>query len=46
MWNRVVLHAWPVIELRPDEIRALIERLAPRAAGLGFEMVVDTRTSS
>ncbi|MGO9496473.1 MAG: carboxyl transferase domain-containing protein [Solirubrobacteraceae bacterium] len=39
MWNRVVLHAWPVIELRPDEIRALIERLAPRAAGLGLEMV-------
>ena len=39
MWNRVVLHAWPVIELHPDEIRALIERLAPRAAGLGLEMV-------
>ncbi len=39
MWNRVVLHAWPVIELHPDELRALIERLAPRAAGLGLEMV-------
>ena len=39
MWNRVVLHAWPVIELRPNEIRALIERLAPRTAGLGLEMV-------
>lgn len=39
MWNRVVLHAWPVIELHPDEIRALIERLAPRTAGLGLEMV-------
>jgi acetyl/propionyl-CoA carboxylase alpha subunit/acetyl-CoA carboxylase carboxyltransferase component len=39
MWNRVVLHAWPVIELRPDEIRGLIERLAPKTAGLGLEMV-------
>jgi len=39
MWNRVLLHAWPVIELSPDEIRALIERLAPRTAGLGLEMV-------
>jgi len=39
IWNRVVLHAWPVIELHPDEIRALIERLAPRTAGLGLELV-------
>ena len=39
MWNRTVLHTWPVIELQPDEIRALIERLAPRTAGLGLEMV-------
>ncbi|MBV8999505.1 MAG: hypothetical protein JO304_10615, partial [Solirubrobacterales bacterium] len=39
MWNRAVLHVWPVIELHPDQIRALIERLAPRTAGLGLEMV-------
>ncbi|MGZ4182639.1 MAG: carboxyl transferase domain-containing protein [Solirubrobacteraceae bacterium] len=39
VWNRVVLHAWPVIELHPDELRALIERLAPRAVGLGLELV-------
>ncbi len=39
MWNRVVLHAWPVIELAPDEIRALIERVAPRTIGLGIELV-------
>ena len=39
MWNRVVLHAWPVIELRPDEIRALVERVAPRTIGLGIELV-------
>ena len=39
MWNRVVLLAWPVIELHPDEIRALIERIAPRTARLGLELV-------
>ena len=39
MWNRVLLHAWPVIELDPDEIRALVERMAPGTAGLGLELV-------
>jgi acetyl/propionyl-CoA carboxylase alpha subunit/acetyl-CoA carboxylase carboxyltransferase component len=39
MWNRVLLHVWPVIDLHPDELRALIERLAPRTAGLGLELV-------
>ena len=39
MWNRVLLHAWPVIELHPDEVRALVERVAPRTAGLGIELV-------
>jgi acetyl/propionyl-CoA carboxylase alpha subunit/acetyl-CoA carboxylase carboxyltransferase component len=39
MWNRVVLHAWPVIELRPEEIRAVVERAASPWAGLGIEQV-------
>jgi acetyl-CoA carboxylase carboxyltransferase component len=39
MWNRVLLHAWPVIELRPDEIRAAVERVASSWAGLGIELV-------
>jgi acetyl/propionyl-CoA carboxylase alpha subunit/acetyl-CoA carboxylase carboxyltransferase component len=39
MWNRLLLHAWPVIEFRPDEVRTVVERLAPRAAGLGIEQV-------
>jgi acetyl/propionyl-CoA carboxylase alpha subunit/acetyl-CoA carboxylase carboxyltransferase component len=39
VWNRVLLHAWPVIELHPDEIRGIVERVAPRAAGLGLELV-------
>jgi acetyl/propionyl-CoA carboxylase alpha subunit/acetyl-CoA carboxylase carboxyltransferase component len=40
MWNRVLLHVWPVIELRPDEIRSIVERAAPPWEGLGIEMVV------
>jgi acetyl/propionyl-CoA carboxylase alpha subunit/acetyl-CoA carboxylase carboxyltransferase component len=39
VWNRVLLHAWPVIDLDLDELRALLEHLAPRAAGLGLELV-------
>jgi acetyl/propionyl-CoA carboxylase alpha subunit/acetyl-CoA carboxylase carboxyltransferase component len=39
MWNRVLLHAWPVIELHPDEIRALVEHVASPTAGLGIELV-------
>jgi Acetyl-CoA carboxylase, central region len=39
-WNRILLHVWPVIELTPDEIRRLIERLAPSTAGLGVEMLL------
>jgi len=39
VWNRVLLHAWPLIDLHPDEVRALIERIAPRTAGLGLELL-------
>ena len=39
MWNRVLLHAWPVIELEPGELRALVGRTAARTAGLGIELV-------
>ncbi len=39
MWNRVLLHVWPVIDLDPEEIRTLIARLAPSTVGLGLEMV-------
>lgn len=39
LWNRVLLHVWPVIELDPEEIKTLVARLAPATAGLGLEMV-------
>jgi acetyl/propionyl-CoA carboxylase alpha subunit/acetyl-CoA carboxylase carboxyltransferase component len=39
LWNRVVLHAWPLIELSPEEIRSLVTRNARATAQLGIEMV-------
>ena len=39
-WNRVRLYVWPVMEPTPEEIRALVARLAPLTAGLGLETVL------
>ena len=39
-WNRVLLYLWPTLELKPDEIHDLANRLAPEARGLGIEKVV------
>lgn len=38
-WNRVALTVDPPLMLSRDEIRRLIERLAPATEGLGLEMV-------
>ncbi|HSS51796.1 MAG TPA: carboxyl transferase domain-containing protein, partial [Thermoanaerobaculia bacterium] len=38
--NRVLLYAWPPVDLRPDELDALVHRLSPLAEGLGLEKVV------
>ena len=40
LWNRVLLHVWPVMELSPDELRRFIERLVPLTAGLGIEVIL------
>jgi hypothetical protein len=40
MWNRAVLHVWPVMEPDLEEIRTLMARLAPLTSGLGLEMVL------
>ena len=40
MWNRVLLHVWPVIDLATEEVRQLVDRLAPLTVGLGLEMVL------
>ena len=39
-WNRVLLYAWPPVDLRPDELDALVHRLSPLGEGLGLEKVV------
>ena len=39
-WNRVFLYVWPPLNLKPDELRDIVRRLAPAADGLGLEQVV------
>ena len=39
-WNRVLLFAWPVIELSPAEVEPLVTRLGPSTRGLGIEMLL------
>ena len=38
-WNRVLLYVWPPVDLAPDDIDALVQRLAPAVKGLGLEKV-------
>ena len=38
-WNRVLLYAWPPVDLRPEELEGLVHRLAPFTEGLGLEKV-------
>jgi hypothetical protein len=38
-WNRVLLYAWPPVDLLPDELDGLVHRLAPSTEGLGLEKV-------
>ena len=40
LWNRLLLYAWPTIELKPEEAGAVIARFARETAGLGLEMVM------
>jgi acetyl-CoA carboxylase carboxyltransferase component len=38
-WNRVLLYAWPPIDLQPAELQGLLRLLGPLAQGLGLEKV-------
>ncbi|MGZ4792761.1 MAG: biotin/lipoyl-containing protein, partial [Ilumatobacteraceae bacterium] len=38
-WNRIVLHVWPPVLLRPSDIKSLARRLAPTIDGLGLEHI-------
>ena len=39
-WNRVFLYVWPSLNLKPDELQAIVRSLAPAAEGLGLEQVI------
>jgi acetyl/propionyl-CoA carboxylase alpha subunit/acetyl-CoA carboxylase carboxyltransferase component len=39
-WNRVFLYVWPPLNLGRDELRDIVNRLAPATEGLGLEQVV------
>jgi len=39
-WNRVFLYVGPALNLKPDELHAMVRRLAPATEGLGLEQVV------
>jgi acetyl/propionyl-CoA carboxylase alpha subunit/acetyl-CoA carboxylase carboxyltransferase component len=40
LWNRMLLYVWPPFDLHPDELDALVARLAPAMEDLGLEAVV------
>ena len=41
LWNRVMLHVWPVVEgLSPAELEPTMKRLGPATRGLGIEMLL------
>ena len=37
-WNRLLLYAWPTMELEPEEAREVIRRFARLTPGLGLEL--------
>ncbi|HMD97426.1 MAG TPA: carboxyl transferase domain-containing protein [Terriglobia bacterium] len=39
-WNRILLYVWPPLYLKPDELHAIVHKLAPKTEGLGLEQVV------
>ena len=39
-WNRILLHVWPPLNLQRDELRDIVNRLAPATEGLGLDQVV------
>jgi acetyl/propionyl-CoA carboxylase alpha subunit/acetyl-CoA carboxylase carboxyltransferase component len=38
--NRVMLYVWPPVEVRPDELHAIVNRLAAATEGMGMEKAV------
>ena len=44
LWNRVVLYAWPTLELSPEEIRSLVARNSRATARSGSRWCCSTAT--
>jgi acetyl-CoA carboxylase carboxyltransferase component len=40
LWNRIFLYVWPPIDLKPDEFKDIVHKLAPSTDGAGLEQVV------
>jgi acetyl/propionyl-CoA carboxylase alpha subunit/acetyl-CoA carboxylase carboxyltransferase component len=40
LWNRIQLYVWPIMDVSPEELNSVMQRLAPSTAGLGIEHVV------
>jgi acetyl/propionyl-CoA carboxylase alpha subunit/acetyl-CoA carboxylase carboxyltransferase component len=38
-WNRVLLYVWPPLNLKPDELHDIVNKLTPATEGLGLEQV-------
>src|SRR5439155_3299998 len=39
-WNRVLLYAWPTIDISLDDLLGVVRKLAPLTTGLGLEQVI------
>jgi acetyl-CoA carboxylase carboxyltransferase component len=39
-WNRILLYVWPPLDLSPEELKSLAQRLLPATDGLGLEQVI------
>jgi acetyl-CoA carboxylase carboxyltransferase component len=39
-WNRILLYVWPTLSLGPEDLKELVQKLAPAGEGLGLEQVV------
>src|SRR5581483_6786810 len=39
-WNRILLYVWPPLEMKPDELHDIVQKLVPEAEGAGLEQVV------
>jgi acetyl/propionyl-CoA carboxylase alpha subunit/acetyl-CoA carboxylase carboxyltransferase component len=39
-WNRILLYVWQPLDLKPDELHDIVQKLIPETEGAGLEQVV------